>query len=71
MIVSPPFSKPGAGGRKQSVIFIVLFAGFGAAGVANAESGDEICAPLYRENGAVPGKAICKIKASTASFGLG
>jgi YD repeat-containing protein len=36
-----------------------------------ADPGDEVCFPLYRATGAVPGTPTCPLTASTASVGLG
>lgn len=52
--------------RAASIAVLLL-----TCGVAKAESGDEVCFPIYREAGAVPLTSDCPFIATTASFGLG
>lgn len=57
-------------GYRINITLISLLGYFGSSYPAYAEPGDEICFPLYRNTGAIPGTAECKFSASTANVGM-
>ena len=61
--------------RKRIIILILSIVCFALTVLfsltAHADSGDEICFPLYRNTGAIPGVTGCELTASTASVNSG
>jgi len=53
--------------HKIGVVFCILI----STSIAYADQGDEICFPLYKATGAIPGTSECQSLANTARVGMG